>query len=207
MAFFDDLGKKISQAGQSVVQKTQDMSEVSRLNSAISEAEKQINNCYLQIGKLYVAMHAADHEPDFAGMVTTIREAEALIRDNKEQIQRIKGYVKCEKCGEMVPNTVAFCSTCGAPMPRKVLDDNSIRCTACGQIVPKDVRFCTSCGRPTVDILQAVSAPVQPTPQSEAAQPAVPAATPAVPAMRFCTKCGTTCESGSAFCVECGTKL
>ena len=94
MAFFDDLGKKLSQAGQSVVQKTQGMSEISRLNAIVSEAEKKIESSYLQIGKLYVAMHAADHEPDFDGMINTIREAEATIRESKEQIQLIKGLVK-----------------------------------------------------------------------------------------------------------------
>lgn len=204
MAFFDDLGKKISQASQSVVQKTQGMSEVSRLNAVISESEKQIESCYLQIGKLYVAMHAADHEPDFTGMVNTIREAEARIRESKEQIQLIKGLVKCEKCGAFVESTVAFCSTCGAAMPRRLLDENTIRCTSCGQLVPKEMRFCTFCGKPTVDILQTASAPVP-----VAAPTAVDASAPeqSAPPARFCTECGVPVEVGSAFCSECGTKL
>ena len=208
MAFFDDLGKKISQASQSVVQKTQGMSEVSRLNAVISESEKQIENCYLQIGKLYVAMHAADHEPDFTGMVNTIREAEARIRDSKEQIQLIKGLVKCEKCGAFVESSVAFCSTCGAAMPRRLLDENTIRCTACGQLVPKEMRFCTSCGKPTVDILQTApaAAPVVPvTAEASSAQPATEA--PTVSGARFCTACGSSVQANSAFCSECGTKL
>lgn len=212
VAFFDDLGKKISQASQSVVQKTQGMSEVSRLNAVIGDAEKQIESCYLQIGKLYVAMHAADHEPDFTGMVNTIREAEARIRDSKEQIQLIKGLVKCEKCGAFVESSVAFCSTCGAAMPRRLLDENTIRCTSCGQLVPKEMRFCTACGKPTVDILQTVpvTAPVA-EPIVDDVTVVAPEQTAQVeqtaPAARFCTECGTAVEAGAAFCVECGTKL
>ncbi len=211
MAFFDDLGKRISQAGQSVVQKTQDMSEVSRLNSVIGESEKQIESEYLKIGKLYVAMHAADHEPDFDGMVNAIRDAEARIRESREQIQRIKGLVKCEKCGAFVESSVAFCSTCGAAMPRRLLDENTVRCTACGQLVSKEMRFCTACGKPTVDILQAVpaspSAPVvEPTPKPVADSATEPAAE-AAPAGRFCTECGAALGSGAAFCVRCGTKV
>lgn len=208
MAFFDDLGKKISQASQSVVQKTQGMSEVSRLNAVISESEKQIENCYLQIGKLYVAMHAADHEPDFTGMVNTIREAEARIRDSKEQIQLIKGLVKCEKCGAFVESSVAFCSTCGAAMPRRLLDENTIRCTACGQLVPKEMRFCTSCGKPTVDILQTVpaAAPIAPVTAEDSSTQAA-TEVPTASGTRFCTACGSSVQATSAFCSECGTKL
>lgn len=212
MAFFDDLGKKISQASQSVVQKTQGLSEVSRLNSVIDEAEKQVENSYLQIGKLYVAMHAADFEPDFAGMVNTIREAEARIRDSKEQIQRIKGFVRCEKCGEFVDNTAAFCSTCGEAMPRRLLDENTIRCTSCGQLVPKDMRFCTFCGKPTVDILQAVpaatSAAVSTSPETAEATPEqTPSGERTASAACFCPQCGAPAADGMAFCANCGTKL
>lgn len=218
MAFFDDLGKTISQAGRSVVQKTQDMSEVSRLNAVVNEAERQIESEYLKIGKLYVAMHAADHEPDFDGMVNTIRNAEARIRESREQIQIIKGMVKCEKCGAFMDSNVAFCSTCGAAMPRRLLDDNTVRRTACGQLVSKEMRFCTSCGKPTVDILQAVPAPASapvaaPTPAVAPATPpapvapATPAVTPAAPARRFCTECGAAVAPDSAFCTECGSKL
>ena len=216
MAFFDDLGKKLSQAGQSVVQKTQGMSEISRLNAIVSEAEKKIESSYLQIGKLYVAMHAADHEPDFDGMINTIREAEATIRESKEQIQLIKGLVKCEKCGTFVESSVAFCSTCGAAMPRRLLDESTVRCTACGQLVPKELRFCTACGKPMVDILQAIptAAPIavaeEPVSQSVPEAPiAVETASAVsnVPPARFCTECGSLIEANAAFCSECGAKL
>ena len=39
MSFFDDLGKKLSQAGQTAVQKTKEMADVAKLNSAISDEE------------------------------------------------------------------------------------------------------------------------------------------------------------------------
>ena len=65
MAFFDDLGKKLSQAGQSAVQKTKEVADIARLNSAIYDEEKRIDSNYLEIGKLYVALHDAEHEADF----------------------------------------------------------------------------------------------------------------------------------------------
>lgn len=117
MAFFDDLGKKLSQAGQSAVQKTKEMADIAKLNSAISDEEKRIDNSYLEIGKLYVSLHDAEHEADFDSLIAAIHESEAKVKDYQQQIKDIKGVVKCEKCGAEVPSNAAFCSSCGAPMP------------------------------------------------------------------------------------------
>lgn len=117
MAFFDDLGKKLSQAGQSAVQKTKEVADIARLNSAIYDEEKRIDSNYLEIGKLYVALHDAEHEADFGKLVSAIHESENKIRDYKHQIKDIKGVSVCEKCGAEVAVNSAFCSACGAPMP------------------------------------------------------------------------------------------
>lgn len=58
--FFDDIGRKISLAGEGAVSKGRAFADVARLNSAVSEEEKKINNSYYQIGKLYVALHPQD---------------------------------------------------------------------------------------------------------------------------------------------------
>ncbi len=119
MSFFDDLGKKLSQAGQTAVQKTKEMADVAKLNSAISDEEKRIDDNYLQIGKLYVSLHDAEHEADFDAFIAAIHEAEGKIKGYRQQIKDIKGIVKCEKCGAEVSKDAAFCSACGAPMPKE----------------------------------------------------------------------------------------
>lgn len=199
MAFFDDLGKKLSQAGQTAVQKTKEMTDIARINGMISDEEKKVNDNYYQIGKLYVAMHQTDFESDFAGMITAIRESETKIRDYKQQIQDIKGVVRCEKCGAEVASNVAFCSSCGAPMPKQDMPANNgnlIKCTGCGAMVDKNMRFCTSCGKPTADIVNAAND--IPTVTNESA---------AEPVANKCPNCGVAVAEGLAFCTECGTKL
>lgn len=198
MAFFDDLGKKLSQAGQTAVQKTKEMTDIARINGLISDEEKKVNNNYYQIGKLYVAMHQSDFESDFGGMISAIRESEAKIRDYKQQIQEIKGVVRCEKCGAEVASNIAFCSSCGAPMPKQVQSSsnnaNLIKCTGCGAMVDINMRFCTSCGKPATDITKTnESAPV--VTQS------------VVEISKKCPNCGVEVAEGLAFCTECGTKL
>ena len=69
MAFFDDLGRKLTSVSQSAVQKTKDVADIAKINAEISELERTVNNLYYQIGKLYVAKHAADYKSDFADMI------------------------------------------------------------------------------------------------------------------------------------------
>ncbi len=166
MAFFEDLGKKLSQAGQSAVQKTKDFTDVAKLNSSISDEEKKINNFYSEIGKLYVSLHAEDCESAFAEAVKGIKEANQKIAEYRKQIQDIKGVVKCEKCGAEVETSSAFCKACGAPVAKETAPvaapvketapaaeaepaaaEEFVFCPECGQKVAKTMKFCTSCGK------------------------------------------------------------
>ncbi len=195
MAFFDNLGKMASEATAKAMQKAQELSEISRINSLISEEEKKNNATYYQIGKLYVSVHGSDGEENFSGMVAAVLEGEQKINDYRKQIQNIKGVQRCEKCGAEVARGVAFCSSCGAPMPKveNLLPDDVIRCESCGTMVKRGMRFCTSCGKPmvlpTAQETPSLNAPEEPTTK------------------KVCPSCGAEIEGDIAFCTECGAKL
>lgn len=228
MAFFDDLGKKISQAGQSAVQKTKDMTAIAKLNGQISDEEKKVNNAYLQIGKLYVEKHAADCDPEFASLVAAVQTAQSNMAGYQQQIQDIKGVTRCEKCGAEVATGAGFCSTCGNSMPVKKTEapanPNLIPCIGCGAQVDKTMRFCTACGKPIADSLAAmtpapaqvpaapaeapVAAPVENPVQVPVAAPAfVPGEQPTPPAENVCKGCGAMVPEGYAFCTGCLTPV
>ncbi len=195
MTFFDNFGEKVSEATAKARQKAQEFSEISRINSIISEEEKKINATYYQIGKLYVSVHGSDGEESFSGMVATVLEGEQKINDYRKQIQDIKGVQRCEKCGAEVARGVSFCSSCGAAMPKveNSLPDDVIRCESCGTMVKRGMRFCTSCGEPmvlpTAQDIHSLNASEEPTIQ------------------KVCPNCGAEIEDDVAFCTECGTKL
>ena len=198
MAFFDKLSTTVTEASQKTIAKTKELADTSRLHSQISDEEKTITNQYFQIGKLYVSLHKEDYEEDFAGMIATIAEAEARIRDYKKQIQDIKGVQRCARCGAEVSNSAAFCSSCGAAMPKiqAPVATDVVKCENCGAEVKKGMRFCTSCGKPMQSIMDA--------PVVTATEPE---ATVEVAQEKVCPNCGAKIEDGVAFCTECGTKL
>ena len=117
MAFFDSLSKKVTQVGQTTIQKTKEFAEVTRVNSLIDDEDKRIETAYTAIGKMYRERHENDAEEGLAEEIAKIKEAEAKIVDYKKQIEDIKGIVHCAKCGAEIPVGSAFCSACGAPAP------------------------------------------------------------------------------------------
>lgn len=195
MAFFESLGKKASEATAKAIQKAQDLSETTKLNALISDAEKKVNDTYCQVGKLYVSLHGGDGDEAFAGMIASISEAEQKISAYRMQIQDIKGVQRCEKCGAEVARGVAFCSACGAPMPKMetIAADDYTKCENCGTMVSRGMRFCTSCGKPLA--AATVSEVTEPMADEDNADD------------RICLNCGAKIENDTAFCTACGTKI
>ena len=181
MAFFDEIGKKLSQTGQMAVQKTREMADVAKLNSNISDEEKKINNAYYQIGQMYVDLHNDDFEPDFEVLITQLKESQNNVENLKKQIQDIKGVKRCTTCGAEIPNNSTFCSSCGSAVTQQKSVDaaNLIKCTNCGKMIEKGMKFCTFCGNEIV---------YQPIQDNE---------------MR-CLSCGAVLDDGVAFCTNCG---
>ena len=49
--------------------------------------------------------------------------------------------MRCEKCGNVVPDGSAFCNHCGTPMT------SSTSCPWCGEAIPANSVFCPKCGK------------------------------------------------------------
>ena len=138
MAFFEQLGKRITDAGQGVAQQTKNFADITRLNSAVSDKERKIAQLYQSIGQSYYERHSGDAEPQLQPAVEEIKALFAEIAQHKEEIKQIKGIVKCPHCGADVPFQAA------APAEEPA-EDVQI-CPVCGTASGKDNLFCTHCG-------------------------------------------------------------
>ncbi len=116
MAFFEDLGKKISKASQSVVDKGKELADITKINLAISDEERKIEDAYKKIGKLFVEKIGDRAEGEFADLVGEVKSAEGKISEYKQQIKDIKGITVCPKCAAELQADAIFCNRCGAKL-------------------------------------------------------------------------------------------
>lgn len=116
MAFFNDLGKKITDAGQGVAQQTKNFTDITRLNSTISDKEKAVTQLYTSIGRSYYSRHKDDPECQEKQSVEQLTALLAEIDQLQAQIREIKGIVVCPSCGTETTQDAAFCKSCGAKL-------------------------------------------------------------------------------------------
>ncbi len=126
MSFFDELGKKISDASRNAVEKTKDIAELTRLNSVIKENESQLDTLY-----------------------TELEDTEK----NRKSVLELKGLEKCPFCGEEFSADETQCPECGKTVPRtaqKINDGDGDRliCSVCGYHMRLGSNFCIMCGTP-----------------------------------------------------------
>lgn len=203
MAFFEDLGKKISQTSQGVLQKTKDSAEILKLNGMVSDETKKINGLYTEIGKKYFEIHSDSPEEALESLVSQVKDSQKKIDDYAEQVKKLKGVTKCLNCGGDVQYGSPFCTNCGARLTvpeaevevAPAVDPNAKICAKCGKAVNGDSAFCIFCGAKLEEA--PVEAPVEENAPAEAPETNV----------RVCPNCNFEITDDSLFCVKCGTKL
>ena len=220
MGLFEDFGKKVKDAGQKSVQKTREISEISRINTLISQAESDMYRIYYSIGKTYVSLHRDDSEEALKSMVSSVINLESEKEEYKKQIQLIRGIRLCSHCGAELLNGSQFCSSCGVPVPKiqkPQYSDDDIRCDSCGAMVKMGMRFCTSCGSPLAnkrqepvlasDVFPEVESTTIMDDSSIDRNPELNVDNPEDSKPGVCPNCGNELAPDSIFCQECGLKL
>lgn len=204
MAFFEQFGKRVSDLGQGVATKTKNFSEITRLNSAISEQEQQIGRAYAAIGQSYYDNHKADPNAEEQEKITFINDAKQRIAQYQEQIKQIRGIAACPSCGAEISSTAPFCSACGKSTGF-VPPQQKRTCPVCGASLSEGAVFCTACGN-RVEQPASVQAPpafgstpVQTAPVFQPVQ--------AAPQERVCPVCNAKLEPDAQFCTSCGTQV
>lgn len=236
MAFFEDLGKKLSGVGQSAVQKTQNATDSIRLNNQINEEERKINAAYLNIGKRYVELHGSKMEPEFSAWIQEIEGCQQRINECRVQVRRNKGLTVCTNCGAEIPEMSPFCKLCGAKnvvaeqlaaqraaeeeakrqaeAERQAAQAAQARAWAEQQAAAAAANRCSKCGHPLnpgtafcTNCGAPVAAPAAATAPTPTPAPAAPTPAAAPAAEAICKKCGKPLATGAAFCTNCGTKV
>lgn len=118
MAFFEDLGKQLSQAAQAVTKRTSEAAEIGKLNGKRMDIEAQIDELYSKIGKAYYATRGAEAGKEALDAICAeIDKLQLRIVDIGRAIDRLKHQRRCTQCGEIQPDESRYCSSCGAQLP------------------------------------------------------------------------------------------
>lgn len=142
--FLDGIGKRLSDAGQGVARHTRNFTEVTRLNGAITEQQRQADALLRELGQACYDRHQNDPDYEYAAQIEGIRAAYAQIAQNQARIRQIKGVRVCPQCGAEVGPESAFCGGCGAKVEPEEHEEG--KCPACGSPVDADSLFCPVCG-------------------------------------------------------------
>ena len=184
MAFFDEMDRKLSQFGQSVSNKSREVSEGMRLSSAIKAEEEKQNNLYREVGKYYFENCAANAEGQLKVLCDQIVASMELTSQYKQQQNVLKGMVSCPNCGAQISANSGFCNVCGSKIEKQVSPAPQPGagkiCPKCQKTVEADALFCTFCGnqfeaQPAAPAYEEPAAPAYEEPATQAyEEPAAP---------------------------------
>jgi predicted RNA-binding Zn-ribbon protein involved in translation (DUF1610 family) len=114
MAIFDEIGRKISNVGQNVVKGTKDFSDISKLNTQISDEQRQLGQLFDQLGRLFYEQFGGSKEAPFREQCDAIEATIRRIEACQAEVSRIRGIKHCPSCGIELPAMTVFCGNCGA---------------------------------------------------------------------------------------------
>lgn len=118
MAFFDELGKKLTQVGEAAAEKTKDVAEFTKIKAKSLDVSGKLDKAYIALAKRYLEIHPAGDEEAMKLVVDAVYALEDQLKELEKQLQSLKGVVKCTECGAECPADAAFCSVCGAEIKK-----------------------------------------------------------------------------------------
>lgn len=154
MSFFDELGRKITDAGKAASEKAKDLAEVTHLNSVIKEKQAQADVLTAELGEAYFNAHVNDKNCEFYDKVDEIDNLKKAIDDCRSSILEIKGLVECPFCGTQFDADENCCPNCGKAIPRRAQSvvsgsgEEKLICAVCGYHMRPGSNFCIICGTP-----------------------------------------------------------
>ena len=124
---FSKITKSLSESASSVVQKSNDLIGVSRLNDEINNEEKKKDLIYIAIGKVVYNrfINKAELSEEFKHKCEAVLEHDEQIKIIMGKISNVKRIKKCSNCGADMNISINFCPDCGV-MQKLTEDDNTL---------------------------------------------------------------------------------
>ena len=147
------IGETATDTYNVVVDKSGKMIEDTKSKIAISEKENQIEDIYMEIGKIVYDMYqqGEDVGERFKTEVEKIDTLKKEIAEINIKILANKGLKTCNECGKIISVDNHFCPNCGKEQIQVEIVEEKVEekqkvCPNCQMICQEDAKFCTGCG-------------------------------------------------------------
>lgn len=116
---FEKIVETLNNTGKVVSEKTKQGTDIVKANLKITTEERELNDLFLEIGKLYYKNNSENPCcDDMKELFDKVSEKEAAVEDLKNKVRALKGVVVCTNCGAEVEDENSFCGKCGAKVER-----------------------------------------------------------------------------------------
>lgn len=115
MAFFEELGKTLTDTGKEVATKAKALTETLQLKTQISAEKTKLEEAYAVIGKQYYET-VSEPEECYSKAYEAVRTSRERIAALEIELAQNEGTRICAECGARVPKDSRFCGMCGAPV-------------------------------------------------------------------------------------------
>ena len=114
MDFFDKLGDTLMTATKEVGQKAKGMSDLAKLQYELKCKEDELKKEFERLGRKYYQQNRDVVPEEDLESFEDIEIIMNRINDLNGEILEKKGAKACPRCGAMVAENAAYCSSCGA---------------------------------------------------------------------------------------------
>lgn len=124
---WEDFGKRLGEAAESVTNKAGEAMEIQKLKSQIRTLERENDNDLAELGLAVYDQFKSGTEvgEEAAGLCEAIQSREESIAECMQKISDVKGDSQCEECGKIVGKGMAYCPFCGHKMP-EILEEEIV---------------------------------------------------------------------------------
>ena len=119
MAFFEELGNKVSQAGNKIAEAARTSSQTSQLENDIRNMQAEIDGCLHQMGSMlyYEKKNPEAQKPDYDPIIAHIDQLTNSLNWAIQENDRLHGVIRCAQCGNAVAIGTPYCPRCGYALP------------------------------------------------------------------------------------------
>ena len=113
VSWMSQVKLKAKAATESAAEKAKAFADTTKLNSMISEEQRNIERLHYQLGRLCFQENCANPQKPYQETVVAILTSEQHIEEYQHQISQMKGTQVCFACGDEIPANSKFCNECG----------------------------------------------------------------------------------------------